>query len=89
MSIAIRHERGNDYVVTVQDPRGETTHLVTLWPSDIERYAPGADPEELLEAAFEFLLEREPPSSILQRFELPTIERYFPEFSRVIGNRFA
>ncbi|MFN7915533.1 MAG: hypothetical protein U0Q55_09340 [Vicinamibacterales bacterium] len=89
MSIAIRHERGNDYVVTVQDPRGETTHLVTLWPSDIERYAPRAEPEELLEAAFEFLLEREPPSAILQRFELPAIERYFPEFSRVIGNRFA
>lgn len=88
MSIAIRHERGNDYVVTVQDPRGATTHLVTVWPSDVERYAPGAEPEDLLHAAFEFLLEREPPSSILERFELPTIERYFPEFGSVIGNRF-
>lgn len=89
MSITVRHEHGNEYAVTVQDQRGSTTHVVTVWPSDVERYAPGAEPEELIEAAFEFLLEREPPSSILGTFELPTIERYFPEFASVIGTRLA
>lgn len=88
MSIAIRHERGNEYVVTLQDTRGQTTHVVTVWPSDVARYAPGADPEELIEAAFEFLLEREPPSSILSRFELPVIERYFPDFTHAMSGRF-
>lgn len=88
MSIAVRHERGNEYVVTVDDARGSTSHAVTVWPSDVERYAPGADPEALIEAAFEFLLEREPPTAILPRFELPVIERYFPEFPSVMAARF-
>ena len=30
------------------------------------------------------LLEREPASSFLARFALPVIERYFPEYPRVI-----
>lgn len=88
MSIAIRHERGNDYLVTVDDERGATSHLVTVWPSDVDRYAAGAEPEELIEAAFEFLLEREPPQAILTRFELPAIERYFPEFPGAMAGRF-
>lgn len=88
MSISVRHERGNDYVVTVEAARGATTHVVTVWPSDVDRYAPGTPPEELIEAAFEFLLEREPPQAILTRFELPVIERYFPEFPRAMSARF-
>ena len=88
MTIAVRHERGNDYVVTIDDPRGATSHVVTVWPSDVERYAPGAAPEELVEAAFEFLLEREPPQAILARFELPVIERYFPDFPSAMATRF-
>jgi hypothetical protein len=39
-----------------------------------------------LQASFEFLLEREPASSILSRFALPVIERYFPEYPRVVGD---
>jgi hypothetical protein len=88
MSIDVRHERGNDYIVSVDDPRGATTHVVTVWPSDVERYGQGTTPEELLEAAFEFLLEREPPQAILARFELPVIERYFPEFGSAMAARF-
>jgi hypothetical protein len=88
MSVAVRHERGNDYVVTVEDDRGSTTHVVTVWPSDVQRYAAGAAPEDLLEAAFEFLLEREPPQAILARFDLPVIERYFPDFPRAMTARF-
>jgi hypothetical protein len=35
-----------------------------------------------LEAAFRFLLDREPKESILGRFEVTVISRYFPEFER-------
>lgn len=87
--ISVQRERGNEYLVSVLRQGESTTHLVTVWPSDLERYAPGAEPEELLEAAFEFLLEREAASSILGRFELPVIERYFPEFSHAMAARFA
>jgi hypothetical protein len=85
-SIRVTHRSGAHYDVTVEDDRGSTTHEVTVWPSDVERYAPRATPEELLEASFEFLLEREPKESILRRFELPTIEHYFPEYpARIAG----
>ena len=80
-SIRVTHRDGATYDVTVEDDRGSTTHEVTVWPSDVARYAPEATPEELLEASFEFLLEREPKESILRRFELPVIERYFPDYA--------
>jgi hypothetical protein len=89
MSIGVRHERGNEYVVTVENGRGSTSYTVTVWPSDVARYAPESTPEELLHAAFEFLLEREPPHAILSRFELPVIERYFPDFPEAMATRFA
>lgn len=82
--IRVSHRDGNIYDVIVADERGTTTHEVTVWPSDVERYAPDSTPEELLEASFRFLLEREPKESILRRFELPVIERYFPDYPRAV-----
>ncbi|MFC1882750.1 hypothetical protein ACFL2S_14825 [Thermodesulfobacteriota bacterium] len=41
-------------------------------------------PETLVEKSFEFLLERETNTSILSRFDLPIIERYFPEYEKTI-----
>ena len=73
------------YRVVVTQGRTETKHEVTVTPEDVARYAPGATPERLLEASFEFLLEREPASSILSRFALPVIERYFLEYPREIS----
>ena len=85
MQISIEHSSGAVYRVVVTQERGTTTHEVTVTAEDVARYAPGSAPERLLVASFEFLLEREPASSILSRFELPVIERYFPEYPRVIG----
>ena len=84
-TITVAHQSGNEYSVTVDEGATSTSHVVTVWPSDIARYAPEATPEELLDASFQFLLEREPKESILRRFELPVIERYFPEYPRVIA----
>ena len=83
--IAVTWRQGAVYDVMVDDGRGASTFAVTVWPSDVERYAPGATPEELLEASFEFLLEREPKEAILRQFDLPVIERYFPDYPRVIS----
>ena len=80
--------RGEDrYLVTVKDGGSESEHEVTVTPEDVARYAgAGGSAEKLLVASFEFLLEREPKESILGRFELPVIERYFPEYAgRVRG----
>ena len=83
--IAIERASESTYRVTI-DERGQTTrHTVTATPQDVARYAPeGTSAERLLDASFEFLLEREPANAILTSFALPTIERYFPEYSRVI-----
>jgi hypothetical protein len=37
--------------------------------------------------SFEFLLEREPKESILARFDLSVISRYFPEYEDEIKRR--
>ena len=83
-TISVTHQSGSTYLVTVEDGRSATSHAVTVWPSDVARYAPGATPEELIEASFEFLLAREPKEAILSRFELPIIERYFPDYPSTI-----
>jgi hypothetical protein len=82
--IQVQHRSEHLYDVTVDDGRGTSRHEVTVWPSDVERYAPGSTPEALIEASFEFLLTREPKEAILRRFELPVIERYFPEYPRAM-----
>lgn len=64
---------------------GDTRHQVGVRRADLARLAPGAtDPTDLVRRSFAFLLEREPPSSILRSFELPVIGRYFPEYEREI-----
>jgi hypothetical protein len=65
--------------------RTVTEHTVEVTTSDVTRLAPGSSAEDLVRRSFEFLLEREPPQSILRRFGLKDIERYFPEYPRLIG----
>jgi hypothetical protein len=38
--------------------------------------------------SFRFLLEREPPESILPAFDLLVIEDYFPEYTTIMERRF-
>lgn len=85
--IRVAHLSGATYRVTVEDAGSASEHDVTVTSEHIRRYAPAATPERLIEASFEFLLEREPKESILRRFELSVIERYFPEYARTIGQR--
>ena len=60
---------------------GAQRHRVSMSCADYRRLTRGAHPPELLiEAAFRFLLDREPPEAILARFDIDLISRYFPEF---------
>ena len=72
--------------VRVTDADGSgTEHEVAVARFDLERLAPGAtDPTDLVRRSFAFLLEHEPKESILRRFDLPVIGRYFPEYEREI-----
>jgi hypothetical protein len=70
-----------EFQVRVKEGGSETTHRVTMKRSTHEALTKGAhSPERCVEAAFEFLLDREPKESILGRFDITVISRYFPEF---------
>jgi hypothetical protein len=74
--------------VRVIEAGSESTHQVTLNPKDRARLAGEAvEPETLIRKSFEFLLERESKESILSRFDLSIISRYFPEFESEIKKR--
>ena len=74
--------------VRVVEGKSETSHVVTLKPADYERIAGGKVlPDELVKMAFEFLLGNEPKESILGRFDLSLIGRYFPNFESEMRRR--
>jgi len=69
--------------VKVREGGGPSTHEVTLAETTYRELTGGAcSPEECVRLCFEFLLAREPKESILGRFDVTVIERYFPEFQR-------
>ena len=76
--------------VRISESGSETIHEVTVNPNDSTKLAGGnVHPEELVRRSFEFLLEREPKESILTRFDLSAIGRYFPEYEREMKIRFS
>ena len=83
--ITITSRGPREFDVRLREQAGETSHRVSV-PDDLieELGLPEDDLERVVRESFEFLLEREPASSILSRFALPVIERYFPEYPRVI-----
>ncbi|WP_119462857.1 hypothetical protein [Rhodospirillaceae bacterium SYSU D60014] len=71
------------FEVVIREGKGETYHQVTMAQETCRRLTAGKHtPERCLEAAFRFLLDREPKESILGRFDVTMISRYFPEFER-------
>jgi hypothetical protein len=83
--IEVKQTGANDpmrFEVAVTSGGMTTRHEVTLSAGDYERLAGGKAPDRLIEAAFRFLLDREPKESILGRFDVRVIGTYFPEFER-------
>jgi hypothetical protein len=76
-----------EFEITVRDANGESRHHVTVDKKTCEKLSGGKHtPERVLEASFRFLLAREPKESILGRFDVSVISRYFPEFERELPN---
>jgi len=85
MKIQIEKLDETNFRVRVDGPP-PTLHTVTITP-EYWRKLTGAriSVEDLLEKSFTFLLDRESNTSILSSFELPVIQRYFPEYERTIA----
>lgn len=86
--IEVESKNGNEFSVVVEEEGSITKHTVTV---DEDYYERLTDEEiskkELIRRSFEFLLERESKESILSRFNLKTINRYFPEYEEIISVR--
>lgn len=90
VQISVKATDGGRFEVTVRENGSETRHVVAVEPAYARKLV-GTDPsiEELLRRSFEFLLEREPKESILSRFDLRDISRYYPEYETEIHDRFS
>jgi hypothetical protein len=71
------------FKVVVQDGSGQSRHEATISQALLRRLSRDGSPaEEVIRAAFRFLLDREAKESILSRFDVSVIPRYFPDFER-------
>ena len=69
---------GDAFTVRVGD---RTTHTVTAPEASLRRLLrAGETPEQGIARVFAYLLDREPPESILSRFGVDDVARYFPTF---------
>jgi hypothetical protein len=90
-TVLVARQEDGSFTVKVKGPKTETTHSVTV-PKGLAASVGARDvpEEELVRASFMFLLDREPASSVLPRFSLDVISRYFPEYrselAKYIGN---
>jgi hypothetical protein len=81
--IQVRPISDDQFEVVVREEDGDTRHHVSMTRKTYERLTRGKEtPERCIEAAFRFLLDRESKGSILPRFDVTVISRYFPEFER-------
>ena len=87
-SIDITPMGPREYGVQVREGEADTSHRVTVPESLIDDLQLDEDDlERVVRESFEFLLEREPASSILPEFSLNEISRYFPEYSEELSRR--
>jgi hypothetical protein len=87
--IAISPVGPREFGVEVSEGGRRTTHRVVVPESLGEGIELPADLERVVRESFRFLLEREPPSSILSRFSLNDITGYFPEYPAELHARLA
>jgi hypothetical protein len=92
MAVVVRQTGSGDpmeFEVEVRESCGQTRHRVTMAQATFAKLAGSSSPQAVIRAAFDFLLDRETKESILSRFDVTVIARYFPEFEREIGRYLA
>lgn len=80
MSISIEKQTDDVFVVTVAG-NATTTHTVTVTDQSLNDLADdNTTKTQLLEFSFNFLLDREPNTSILSSFDINVISKYFSDY---------
>ena len=83
--ITVTHQDDGTFHVQTAAGTGHQVSMPAGFPASLG--CGHVDPGELVRASFEFLLEREPASSILRKFSLDVISQYFPEYPAQIRDR--
>ena len=77
-----------EFGVEVTEGKEITGHKVRLPAGFLDDLLLGdVDQELIVRETFDFLLEREPATSILSEFSLVDVSRYFPEFPEELQRR--
>ena len=80
MSVSIKKRTDDVFQVTVADSM-TTTHEVTVTDQSLSDLTDDkVTKEQLLKFSFNFLLDREPNTSILSSFDINVISRYFSDY---------
>jgi hypothetical protein len=83
VTLTAEDEGALTFDVVVTEGGSTSRHAVTLSRADYDAQGDRwSRPEDFVAGCFAFLLEREPKESILARFDVGDIGRYFPEFDR-------
>lgn len=78
----------HEFVVEVTEGEETTSHRVIVPETLLAGWGlEDSDAEAVVRESFNFLLEREPASSILPEFSLAIIPRYFPEYNDELPDR--
>lgn len=81
--INIKELSPNAFDVTIYS-NTETNHQVTISDNFITEYQiKNLTKKEIIEQSFIFLLQREPNTSILRKFDIEVIANYFPEYKKL------
>ena len=78
--------KGQDTFEVVVTTQSTTTHLVTVSDAIHIKLTNGKiSKETVVKKSFEFLLAREPNTSILSQFKIEVISQYFPDYVGAVG----
>jgi hypothetical protein len=81
--IKVKKVSGQEFLVTVEEGGSISSHKVSMDEGYYRKLSGGKiTREELIKKSFVFLLERESKESILSKFNLKIIKKYFPEYEK-------
>lgn len=87
-NILVEEVSPNNFKVVVTQ-RSTSEHQVTVSKDFLNQFTKyNISPENIVKHSFEFLLDREPNTSILKEFDITVISNYFPEYTKTVKEYF-
>jgi hypothetical protein len=84
--VSVKKKSEREFLVTIEEKSSSPEHTVTVDDDYYQNLTVGkTTKEELIKRSFEFLFEREPKESILSKFNLRIIKKYFLEYEQKIS----